>query len=339
MPSSYSSNLRLELIADGEQTGAWGQTTNRNLGTLIEEAIAGISQIPLSGGSAFTLSALNGASDQARKAVLRFTGGTGTTRDIMCPTVNKVYVIDNQSSDTLKIRSTADATGVTFAPSSGGIVYSEGGVIRSVFRGTYVDTSGGTMTGKLVLPAGTSSSASLQVPHGLTPSSPQNGDIWTTTTGIYVRLDGSTYRLATESEAKRYACSASAAVGQTITTSVATVSFAYKTDPDGLFSSNTFTAPVAGLYALFFTGMVFSSSVSSKQGNISLGFVDQTNGYRLLQYHTYFAPYTDFYSTISLNWIANLSTGNTIRVRISKDVTVTNEVVLYEPFFSVALVR
>ena len=41
MPSTYSTSLKLELIGNGEQTGTWGQTTNNNLGTLIEQAITG----------------------------------------------------------------------------------------------------------------------------------------------------------------------------------------------------------------------------------------------------------------------------------------------------------
>ncbi len=41
MPSTYSPDLRIELIANGEQSGTWGTTTNTNLGTLIEDAIAG----------------------------------------------------------------------------------------------------------------------------------------------------------------------------------------------------------------------------------------------------------------------------------------------------------
>ena len=39
MSSTYSPNLRLELIANGEQSGTWGNTTNTNLGTLLEQAI------------------------------------------------------------------------------------------------------------------------------------------------------------------------------------------------------------------------------------------------------------------------------------------------------------
>ena len=45
MPSTFSPNLKIELIATGEQSGTWGTTTNSNLGTLLEQAIAGLSLI------------------------------------------------------------------------------------------------------------------------------------------------------------------------------------------------------------------------------------------------------------------------------------------------------
>lgn len=42
------------------------------------------------------------------------------------------------------------------------------------------------------LPASTTAQASLKIPHGTAPSSPVDGDVWTTTAGIYVRVNGST---------------------------------------------------------------------------------------------------------------------------------------------------
>ena len=47
MPSTYSANLRLELIASGEQGNTWGNTTNNNLGSLLEQAITGITEIKI----------------------------------------------------------------------------------------------------------------------------------------------------------------------------------------------------------------------------------------------------------------------------------------------------
>lgn len=43
-----------------------------------------------------------------------------------------------------------------------------------------------------VFPVGTTSLSSLRIPHGAAPSSPVNGDMWTTTAGLYVRINGTT---------------------------------------------------------------------------------------------------------------------------------------------------
>lgn len=52
--------------------------------------------------------------------------------------------------------------------------------------------AGSTMTGALVLPAATTSIPSVRLPHGTAPSTPTNGDLWTTTAGLYARINGST---------------------------------------------------------------------------------------------------------------------------------------------------
>jgi hypothetical protein len=59
MASTYSPDLRIELIATGDQAGVWGSTTNVNLGTLLESAIAGYTSVSvISASQAFT--AING---------------------------------------------------------------------------------------------------------------------------------------------------------------------------------------------------------------------------------------------------------------------------------------
>lgn len=45
---------------------------------------------------------------------------------------------------------------------------------------------------KITLPSGTTSEASLNIPHGVAPTSPVNGDLWTTTSGPYMRINGTT---------------------------------------------------------------------------------------------------------------------------------------------------
>ena len=62
--STYSSNLRIELITTGTQAGTWGDTTNSNLSTVLEAAIAGsVSVTTASANEALTY--LNGPSSTA----------------------------------------------------------------------------------------------------------------------------------------------------------------------------------------------------------------------------------------------------------------------------------
>jgi hypothetical protein len=73
VPSTYSPSLRIELIGEGEQDGIWGQTTNNNLGALIEQAIAGVTTVDVTAGNV-TLTSFNGTVDEARSAVLIVNG-------------------------------------------------------------------------------------------------------------------------------------------------------------------------------------------------------------------------------------------------------------------------
>lgn len=106
MPSTYSPNLRIELIASGEQANQWGNTTNKNLGTLIEEAIAGLVEVDVTAGNV-TLTALDGATDQSRQMILNVIGTPGTARQIVAPAVSKMYVVSNGSDDDVEIITSA----------------------------------------------------------------------------------------------------------------------------------------------------------------------------------------------------------------------------------------
>jgi hypothetical protein len=97
MPSTPSSSLRLELIGNGEQSGLWGQTTNINLGTLLEEAICGNTTITMTNVN-YTLTAYNYVVDESRSAVIVATGTNAAIRDIIAPLVKKLYVIKNSTT-------------------------------------------------------------------------------------------------------------------------------------------------------------------------------------------------------------------------------------------------
>jgi len=117
MATTYSTSLKLSLIGDGDQSGIWGQTTNTNLGTLLEQAITGVQSIVMSDAN-YTLSNLNGASDEARNAVLIVSGTNTAIRDVIPPVVPKLYTVVNNTTGGYPIRVIgATGTGVS-VPSS-----------------------------------------------------------------------------------------------------------------------------------------------------------------------------------------------------------------------------
>lgn len=98
MASTYSPNLRLELIGTGEQQGTWGTTTNTNLGTLLEEAIGGYTSVTVSDVGDTTLTTNNGSADQSRNMVINLVGTISAARTVLCPAIEKLYVVKNATT-------------------------------------------------------------------------------------------------------------------------------------------------------------------------------------------------------------------------------------------------
>lgn len=96
MASTFSPSLRIELIGNGDQSGVWGQTTNSNLGTVIEQAITGVESIVMVN-TDYVLSNFNGVADEARNAVLVITGTNSAIRKVVAPLANKTYTVKNDT--------------------------------------------------------------------------------------------------------------------------------------------------------------------------------------------------------------------------------------------------
>lgn len=124
MASTYSTSLRLELIGQGEQSGTWGVTTNNNFGSLVEQAITGVQSISMSNAT-YTLSNLNGTVDEARNAVLVLTGTNLAPQNLIAPAVEKVYVLNNQSGNTVTIK-TSGGNGIAVLNNTTTQVYCDG---------------------------------------------------------------------------------------------------------------------------------------------------------------------------------------------------------------------
>lgn len=140
MASTYSTNLRTELIGSGDQAGTWGTTTNTTLGSVLEQAIAGVSGGPYVSGTYpavnfptdadITLTANNGTVDQSRNAVLVVTSSISltATRNVIAPaSASKVYIIKNSTSGVQSIQiKYATGTGVLIPNGTTATVYGDG---------------------------------------------------------------------------------------------------------------------------------------------------------------------------------------------------------------------
>jgi len=132
MSSTYSTDLRIELIGTGDQAGVWGVTTNNNLGTLLESAIAGYTSVSVIASSQ-ALTANYGAADQARFATIAVTTTTGANFAVYAPPNPKLYVIYNASSyvatiynSTVLGNTTAAGTGVAIPAGKTMTIWSDG---------------------------------------------------------------------------------------------------------------------------------------------------------------------------------------------------------------------
>jgi hypothetical protein len=102
MPSTYSSNLRLELIATGEQAGTWGTTTNTNWSALMEAAVAGYISVSVTTANQ-ALTTASGATDQARTAIVELTTTTTANFNVYIPPTSKSYIFRNNTAYTATI--------------------------------------------------------------------------------------------------------------------------------------------------------------------------------------------------------------------------------------------
>ena len=149
MSSAYSTNLQLELITTGEQSGAWGSTTNNNLGTLVEQAISGYVAITYTD-TDITLQMTPGASATARNMYLELDGANTTQRNLYLPANAKLYFIYNNTNYGIQVVVTGQ---------SGGIVVPSGARMLLVCNGTNVAFAENLLNGSITGNAATATSA------------------------------------------------------------------------------------------------------------------------------------------------------------------------------------
>ena len=169
MASTYSSDLKLELMATGENAGTWGTKTNTNL-NLVQQAVAGYEEISAAS-SDVTLAMSDATISNARNATIKLTGTLAANRTVTCPdSIEKVYnIIDgtDHAGYTLTFK-TASGSGVLLCEGNCYVLYADGtnvvkaneyrkwrtvSAAETVQAGAklFVETNGGAVT--ITLPA------------------------------------------------------------------------------------------------------------------------------------------------------------------------------------------
>lgn len=125
MPSTYTTRLRLEKQADGENDTSWGSRTN-TVFDLIDDAISGMTTVATTGGTT-TLTTNNSAADEARRAILKVTGALVSNATIVIPAQTKTYLVWNATSGayTLTIK-TSGGVGVVVTQGYKAIIFCDG---------------------------------------------------------------------------------------------------------------------------------------------------------------------------------------------------------------------
>ena len=143
MASSYSSDLKLELQATGENASTWGDKTNNNL-NLLQQAIAGYQAIDVAGADV-TLSMTDASISNARNMILKFTGTLAGNRQVLVPdSIEKFYILQDSTthgSFNLTFK-TVSGTGFTLEQGLISAAFSDGTNITAVNLNTLSGTIG-----------------------------------------------------------------------------------------------------------------------------------------------------------------------------------------------------
>jgi hypothetical protein len=124
MASTYSA-LKIQLMATGENSGTWGTVTNDNLGTALEEAIVGSTDVTFASGTVTLTLTNTNASQPARNLRLNLIGTSGGAQDLIVPAIEKVYIVNNGCADTITVKNST-GTGIAVPAGKTMWVYNNG---------------------------------------------------------------------------------------------------------------------------------------------------------------------------------------------------------------------
>jgi hypothetical protein len=186
MASTFSS-LKFELIGTGEQDGTWGDTTNTNLGTAIEQAITGSGDVTFSSADVTLTLANTNSAQVARNLRLVCVGTSGGARQLIVPAIEKQYIVKNELTDTVTIKTSA-GTGIAIPAGASTVVFNDGTNVVQAISALSVASGGTGLTtltaNNVILGSGTSA-VQFVAPGTSGNVLTSNGTTWVSSAGSF----------------------------------------------------------------------------------------------------------------------------------------------------------
>ena len=299
MASSYSTDLKLELMVTGEQAGLWGDITNTNL-NILQQAIGGYQEVSIAGGAQTTaLVFSNGLISHGKNAVIKLTGAITGNQIVTIPDgIEKTYVIYNGTTGAFTVEfKTVSGTGPTFSTTDKGIkyLYSDGTNIVDVNSNLstidlvnqnqvrFEDATGGeyvalrapsTVSASYILTLPTATGTSNQV---LTTDGSGNLSFATVSGGAAWQAVV-TSSLTVVAKAGYFVNTSAAAITTTLPASATIGDFISFIDYSGTFDTNNLTV---GRNGHNIQGSATDLTVATERAGFTLVYVDATQGWLL----------------------------------------------------------
>lgn len=182
MASTYS-DLKIELIGTGDQTGTWGTTTNNNFSVAFQEAITGSADVAFSSADVTVTLTDTNAAQTARNLRLNLTGTSGGARNLILGSgcqIEKLYLVNNGLADAVTVKNTT-GTGIIVPAGASMFVYNNGTNVVEVLKAIPVAAGGtglATLTANNVLIGNGTSNVSFVAPGSNGNVLTSNGTTW-----------------------------------------------------------------------------------------------------------------------------------------------------------------
>ena len=124
MASTWN-DVKIQLMATGENLSTWGNVTNANLGTGLTELTVGSADVTFASADVTLTLTNTTASQTARNMRLNCIGTSGGARNLLVPAIEKIYVVNNACADAITVKN-ATGTGIAVPAGKTMWVYNNG---------------------------------------------------------------------------------------------------------------------------------------------------------------------------------------------------------------------